>query len=146
MADQQLDRYIRTDIRILHLIQEEQRVWWEVRRQVSWAEMSEEEEREHRSDTVWIQALEPMRLEEPVMEESLGESTPKWIVTIGGILLGGCLLGGCFERMRRRLTSATSTASTRSVGTQTPTTYTAVSGSAHPRFKVLSEHSHGTFA
>ena len=42
-----------------------------------------------------------------------------------------------------RLVALPATRSTKSVGSQTQTTYTEVRGAAQPRFRLLPEHAHG---
>ena len=72
-----------------------------------------------------------------------------WVVTLACILMSVIIIRGVVDLARevgRGLCSLRSrVVKTRSIGTQSITTYTAVRGDAHPRFTVLPNGLHGAF-
>ena len=74
-------------------------------------------------------------------KESLKQQALRWstylmivLITVGAVR---------FYNHVTRLVAPLATRSTKSVGSQTQTTYTEVRGVARPRFRVLPEHAHG---
>ena len=76
-----------------------------------------------------------------VEQENLMQQVWRWITYLMIVLI---TVGAVrFYNHVTRLVAPLATRSTKSVGSQTQTTYTEVRGVARPRFRVLPEHAHG---